>query len=428
MDDAIYVARMALHLTNLNRCFPPRPVASRKTDACILGNTHKYLLGSWVSILLVWFYCGGILAGASAADAKPPFRPIEIKGLEPRPAFWKVRPAEIQELCQKATRGRSEIIARTPGGFPVYAVFYGQFTEGVPQSNWSAGSSSSTWRSYYQREGKEQTVLFCAGIHGAEAESVAAAINLIQMLETGKDFRGKSDPQLLDLARHYRLIIIPCLNLDGRARSPDHLRKTSYEDFRRASQGTWADGSLIGWRGSKEYFPLPLAKVSYPGGYPNDEGFNIMHDASPGHIRTAEARGFLQLVERWNVDLVLNAHSCEYSPSLLDPGAINYPSYLERGRRCVQLVNEALCAAKLRDNVPTAPPKAANTFNLNTMAMLASGALALTLECCVSADYPPQKPCNYTFEEMMEPNFIMLKVLLADGLKNPFADRAALFR
>ena len=32
------------------------------------------------------------------------------------------------------------------------------------------------------------------------------------------------------------------------------------------------------------------------------------------------------------------------------------------------------------------------------------------------------------FEEMMEPNFIMLKTLLADGLKEPFADRAALFR
>jgi len=42
--------------------------------------------------------------------------------------------------------------------------------------------------------------------------------------------------------------------------------------------------------------------------------------------------------------------------------------------------------------------------------------------------YPPQKPCDYTFEEMMEPNFIMLKILLADGLKEPFADRAALFR
>ena len=377
---------------------------------------------SWLS-----FFLAGFLSATFAQEAKPRFEPIEIKGLQSRPEFWKVRPAEILDLCRKLTRGRSEIIATTPSGFPVYAVFYGEFSEGAPQTNWSAGSSSSTWRSYYQRVGKEQTVLFCAGIHGAEAESVAAIVNLIQMLETGKDFRGKCDAELLELVGRYRLILIPCLNMDGRSLSPDHLRKTSYEDFRRASQGTWADGSLVGWRGSKECFPLPLAKVSYPGGYPNADGFNIMHDATPGHIRTAEARGFLQLVERWNVDLVLNGHSCEYSPSVLDPSAINYPRYIERGRRCARLVNEALCAAKLRDRVP-ADKKTANTFNLNTMATLASGALALTLECCVSADYPPQKPCDYTFEEMMEPNFIMLKILLADGLKEPFADRAALFR
>lgn len=377
--------------------------------------------------LCLSFFLLGFVSFASAQEAKPRFEPIKITGLEPRPDFWKVRPAEILELCQKLTRGRAEIIAHTPSGFPVYAVFYGDFSESAPQTNWSAGSSSSTWRSYYQRVGKAQTVLFCAGIHGAEAESVAAAVNLIQMLETGKDFRGKRDSELLELVGRYRLIIIPCLNMDGRSISPDHLRKTSYEDFRRASQGTWTDGSLVGWRGSKEYFPLPLAKVSYPGGYPNADGFNIMHDATPGHIRTAEARGFLQLVERWNVDLVLNGHSCEYSPSVLDPSSINYPSYIERGRRCARLVNEALCAAKLRDKVP-AEKKPANTFNLNTMATLASGALALTLECCVSANYPPQKPCDYTFEEMMEPNFIMLKRLLADGLKEPFADRAALFR
>ncbi|NLS96638.1 MAG: hypothetical protein GXX96_31265 [Planctomycetaceae bacterium] len=123
----------------------------------------------------------------------------------------------------------------------------------------------------------------------------------------------------------------------------------------------------------------------------------------------------------------MNGNSCEYSPSVLAPTAINYPPYIVRGRRCARLVNEAFCAAKLRDKVP-AERKTANMFNLNTMATLASGALALTLECCVSADYPPQKPCDYTFEEMMEPNFIMLKVLLADGLKELFADRAALFR
>ena len=118
------------------------------------------------------------------------FKPFEIPNLEPRPDFWKVRPNEIIDVCKSVKRGHSEIIATTPGGFPVYAVFYGDFTEAPPQTNWSAGSSSTTYKSYVGDKPDKQTILFCAGIHGAEAECVAAAVNLIQMLETGKDFRG----------------------------------------------------------------------------------------------------------------------------------------------------------------------------------------------------------------------------------------------
>ncbi|MDO5581255.1 MAG: M14 family zinc carboxypeptidase [Planctomycetia bacterium] len=350
-----------------------------------------------------------------------------IAGLENRPNFWRVRTEEIIDLCQNVRKGKAEKIASTPAGLPVYAVFYGNFSEPVPQSNWSAASSSSTWKSYYTRSGLPQTVLFCAGIHGAEAESVAAAVNLIQMMETGKDFRGQSDPELLNLIAQYRLIIIPCVNMDGRAISPDHLRKTSYEDFRKASQGEWPDGSPIQWRESKEYFPLPLNKVSWPGGYPNSEGFNIMHDACPGHVRTAEARALLQLTERWNVDLLLNGHSCETAPFMLPPSALNYPAHVVRGNDLTVKVNEAICAAGLRESA-SKNPKNGNTFNLNTLATLASGALSLTLECSVSCNYPPKKPYSYTFDQMMAPNFIALKTLLKDGLREPFVDRAKLFK
>ena len=64
------------------------------------------------------------------------FKPYEIPNLEPRPDFWKVRPNEIIDVCKNVKRGRPEIIATTPGGFPVYAVFYGEFTEAPPQTNW----------------------------------------------------------------------------------------------------------------------------------------------------------------------------------------------------------------------------------------------------------------------------------------------------
>ena len=210
-------------------------------------------------------------SGKPAADApaiQPTrFKPIEISGLAPRPDFWKVRPQEIMDLCARASKcSHKEIIAHTPlgypvyalfYGYPVYALFYGDFNDAPPQTNWSAGSSSTTWKNYMGNPPPaKQTFLFVAGIHGAEPECVAGAMNLIQLLETGADFRGRTYPGLADLIAKYRFIVVPCANMDGRAISPDHLHGLAWQDFRAASQGTWKDGSLIGWRGSKSWFPL----------------------------------------------------------------------------------------------------------------------------------------------------------------------------
>ena len=209
------------------------------------------------------------LLAKTGVDVRPTrFKPIELPGLEPRPDFWKVRPQEIIDICERATKcSRREIIAHTPLGYPVYALFYGDFPDAPPQTNWSAGASSTTWKNYMGNPPPaKQTFLLLAGVHGAEPECVAGTMNLIQELETGRDFRGKTHRELIDLISKYRFIIVPCANMDGRAISPDHLRGVAWHDFRAASQGTWKDGSLVGWRGSKSWFPLPLDKVSYPGG------------------------------------------------------------------------------------------------------------------------------------------------------------------
>lgn len=374
---------------------------------------------------------GGGCATAAARGPKPTrFKPIAIPGLEPRPDFWKVRPEEIVALCERAAKpSRKEVICHTPLGWPVHALFYGNFDEPAPQANWSAGSSSRTYRTYYgDRKDGVQTFLFVAGIHGAEAECVAGAVNLVQMLETGRDFRGKTVPGLLDAVSRYRFIVVPCLNMDGRAISPDHLRGLDWETFRAASQGTWKGGELIGWRGSKCWFPLPLEKVDYPGGYPNADGFNIMHDACPGHIRTAEARALLQLAERWRVDAVLNGHSYEFAPSILPPGGIDRKEKIERALDIRLRVNRRLHALGLQPRELPRGEARDTTYNLNTVLALASGALCLTLESSVSFDRPDKAPKSkpsraYTFEELMEPTLVALEEILKDGLGKPFLVR-----
>ncbi len=375
----------------------------------------------------------GITPFTESAARTPRFPRLEIPGLEPRPDFWKVRPEEIIQLCRNVKRGKAEIIARTPLGYPVYALFYGDFQEAPPQTNWSAGNSSSTWRSYMGGTPTDkQTFLFLAGVHGAEPECVAAAVNLIQALETGTDFRGRRHDELVDLISKYRFIIVPCLNMDGRAVSPDHLRQVPYSTFRAASQGRWANGKPIEWRESKEFFPLPLARVAHPGGYPNAEGYNIMHDAAPGDVRTAEARGLLKLIARWRVDAMLNGHSCETAAYLIPPGVINPPANIARGLALTTRVNTALHEAGLNPNDPARgpAPKPAAGFNLNTLAMLSSGCLALTLEVTVSNEIPAregaarQPKILYTFDQLMAPALVTLREYLKDGLEKPFIDRA----
>ncbi len=343
--------------------------------------------------------------------ARSRFAPMEIPRLAPRPAWWQVRPLEIIAACRKAS-ARKEIIARTPLGYPVYALFYGECPEAERRANWSAASASDDISAYLGAKPRKQTVLWVSGFHGAEAEGVAGSMNFISLLETGKDLRGKADPPLVELIRQYNCLIIPCVNMDGRSISPDHLNGATYEEFRKASQGTWRDGSLIGWRGSKAHFPLPLDRVEYPGGYPNSEGFNPMHDASPGNLCTAEARGVLRLIERYGVDFVLNAHSFELEPLALPPAMIaDEPR--DAARRVYLAVNEGLMALRTKPFKRNFDASPANLrHNFNTLVPLVSGGGALTLESPVSQ--------GYTFDQLLEVHFITLRAMLVEGLKKPF--------
>jgi hypothetical protein len=334
-----------------------------------------------------------------------------------RPSWWRCRPEEVAEICLGVKKGRYEVIGQTAAGFPLFAVFYGEFTDGAPrQSSWAASSSSDAYECYYGQP-QQQTIVWATGFHGAEPEGVVATLNMIQMLETGKDLRGRSYPKLLELLPQFRIIFLPCVNMDGRAISADHLQGTDKTSFRKACQGEWPDGRPIEWRESKRYFPLPLDSVKHPGGYPNADGFNIMHDATPGHIRTPEARAMLQLVERYAADFFFNGHSCECEPFMIMPSEINYQQHVERGLELADAINARLVAAGLRKGMPKKAPS--RTLNFNNLVPLVSGGMAMANELNSWAD---------NFDDMIEPNFICMEVILESALEKPLADRSTLLR
>ena len=344
---------------------------------------------------------------------------FEIPGLVERPDWWQVRTDEITAAVKAATKGQVRQIATTAGGFPVWAVAYGppQATPGT--ATWGIGSNSRNVASYKTGEDGPQVVVMLCGVHAAEAEAIAGAINMISLLETGKDLRGNERPKLLDLAANYRLVILPCVNMDGRAVSPDHLRGATPEEFRRASQGIWTDGSEIGYPGCKEYAPLPLERVAHPGGYPNSEGYNIQHDCCPGDLRTDEARGLLKLVADEQADLILNMHSHSIGGQILGASLLAYPLHVERIHTYKQRIHDALDAKGLRPG-PVHAMHQRGGVNLNTACVIASGGLTVTFEQSAIADW--------TFEEALEVHYTVVEAFLEWGSTEPFSPRQPVAR
>lgn len=345
------------------------------------------------------------------------FERYEIDTLESRPEWWKVRVEEIEAFCAGIKKGFTETIATSPSGYPVQAVYYNCESLSDPGVNWSAAASSSAPEKFKSSPAEKQTVVLCAGIHGAEPEGVVALLNVISLLEYGVDLRGKNNDKLLALLNEYRVIILPCVNMDGRSICPDHLRKATYEQFRKASQGAWSNGDFINWRESKEYFPLPLDKVEFPGGYPNGDGYNIMHDCA--NPRTAEAAAIIKLLEAQQTDLFLNLHSCESGPFLITPSCFNYQMHVERGEKLRLLVlNENRKRGQTKQQ--KGGTNFSQTINLNTKATMLSGALALTFESSVNAEKG--------FDELLEIHYTLFETVLADGLMSPFAPRSEIIK
>lgn len=337
----------------------------------------------------------------------PKFKPYPVK-LKERPSWWKVRLPEIREELSKVKKGRVEMILRSK---KIAAVHYQEKEFPPPLNCWPTAANSADPNAFKTSGYDPQCVMIIAGIHGAEPEGVVAVLNLIHLLETGRDLRGESRPKLLRLLQRYRLVLVPCCNPDGRSISPDHMEGLSLDEFRRISQGVWKDGRTIGWAQSKLYFPLPLDQVSFPGGYPNRDGYNIGPDCAPGRLYTAEARALYSLILRSQPDLFLNLHSQEKKCSFGGPSTFNYIGNIRRGKRLAGKVYRAF----LKAGIPVEKPFfKSQTIGTNTAAVMLTGTQALTYESTT---------CLCSFDQRLEAHYILLETLLAAGQKELFAPR-----
>lgn len=141
-------------------------------------------------------------------------------------------------------------------------------------------------------------------------------------------------------------------------------------------------------------------------------------------MRTEEAKAVCRLMSRWRVDFLLNGHSCEFAPSVVAPSQVNTKIHIDRLCELVEKANDAIMIAGLRRDKPKIDrDKLSTTLNLTNVANWCSGAPGLTLECSSSYDNIHNPSVIYSFDQLMEPCFITLKVIMESGLESPLAGR-----
>lgn len=222
------------------------------------------------------------------------------------PDFWKTDLDYIEKIWNDAKNcSEKRVICESAGKRPVYMLAYGE-KKVRGTANYSSALGARD-KSCFSPKGQKPCVILIGAIHGQETEGVAALTNLISVLESGKDLSGKRNDELLELAGQIRLVIVPVLNVDGRARVElDSMIGHTLEELRYWGQGTWADGTLCGWPECKKIHPIK-DEAGFLGGYYNDDGVNIMHD-NFFHPMASETQAILDLCEDESADFVLHLH------------------------------------------------------------------------------------------------------------------------
>lgn len=204
------------------------------------------------------------------------------------PVYWKTSLEHVEETLKIVKKGKVTLAARSAGGRPIYTVEYGKSNLPKGTANLSSAMGGKDVRCYADKTGSDYnpTIFLVGCIHGGEFEGTCGILNLIKLLETGTDYAGNPNEELVQLSEKCHLILIPIVNPDGRARVPfdSFVDKTFYE-LRYYDQGTWKDGSLCNWPDCKKIHPIK-DYVDYLGAYFNDDGVNMMHEDFFGKVST----------------------------------------------------------------------------------------------------------------------------------------------
>jgi hypothetical protein len=313
-------------------------------------------------------------------------------------------------------------IGRSAGGHPILAASWGE-REDLPNrtsaSLSSALSGGSAAAFYGEGQRQRQVLLFVGNAHGIEFEGTVAAVNMLSVLATGKDLRGRRWPRMQREGRKLRVVVIPTLNVDGRMRHADvtHFLDADNSAYRVVSQGDWKTGEPITWPKSKLVFPIPPDKVKKMGGYFNDRGVNLVYDTNLGCEPQPETSALLRLCREEMPDCAICSHTNR--GSLVESPDSFIPSYFRQ--RQVQVAG-AVGARALRDGIirrygfpQRTHSYAGETLYQTDLIYHACGALPLLVEFPVG-----YKNFPYTFHELLDIGMGVLEEIICFGTADRF--------
>lgn len=331
------------------------------------------------------------------------------------PEFYKSTPEDVRRVLDTVKKGVVRMETLSAGHRPVYSVSYGDQDPYERTANFISAAMSYRPESFARRApGAKPVLMVLAGVHGQELETVVGALNLINIMETGRDYRGKAWPEIAGLGAKYRLVILPLVNPDGRARVP----KNSFvglpgDTMTFYGQGSRADGSMYRWPHVKEYHPM-LHDVGFLGGYFNDQGVNIQCD-DMFEPMAPETKALLRLARNEAPDCVVNVHSHEERGEFLieefTPLAMQRRNKEIADRYLEVMEKEGVPACHFKREIPTPTW----VMDLTEALYHVSGALSMTFEGPHGVTGDTAWAMSY--DGILDTHLIMYRELLRIGLE-----------
>lgn len=332
------------------------------------------------------------------------------------PDFWVGDLGKLASHLASVKRGAAKAICVTPGGRPVHLVSYGDKETVAHLANYNSAIGAREPSAYMDKTARKKHVVFFVGpVHGHEVEALTGLVNLMQILETGRDLRGKDQTSLRQLGDRCRILIIPTGNPDGVARfEPRTLWGMTGQDLRFWGQGTWKDGTLCGWPQVKRQHPMAGDNVGFLGCYFDDAGVNPMHDEFFAPMGP-EAPAILKVAREEGPDLVVSLHSHESAPALLRPAYV--PAEVQQDIRSLA---EEYYALLDKRNLPHDSPfevraeggKSPESFNLTSALHHICGAGSFTFEC----PHGLRDGCQVAFEQILDIQLTLYEAMLRHEL------------